>query len=99
MKDWRSAPRNGKAAFLEHREAIQAKLESGYTFKAIYDQLVASKSLSMSQSQFNRYVKALLVAPALQPAVANTQPQTAPQTAPGVRRFTHNPTPPENLLD
>ncbi|WP_221036167.1 TraK family protein, partial [Pseudomonas savastanoi] len=44
MKDWRSAPRNGKAAFLEHREAIQAKLESGYTFKAIYDQLVASES-------------------------------------------------------
>lgn len=101
MADWRSAPRNGKAAFMAHLDAIQAKLTSGHTYKAIYESLVATENLVMSQSQFNRYMKALVVDNAQQTGVV-PKPQSAraaAQPASGVRRFVHNPTPPENLLE
>lgn len=101
MSDWRSAPRNGKAAFMAHLDTIQAQLAKGHTHKAIYEALVASEHLVMSQSQFNRYVKALVVGTAQpQQTVEKAQVASRPaQPATGVRRFVHNPTPPANLLE
>jgi Family of unknown function (DUF5338) len=101
MSDWRSAPRNGKAAFMAHLDTIQAQLAKGHTHKAIYEALVASQNLVMSQSQFNRYVKALVVGNA-QPRHAAAKAQAVSETAQpatGIRRFVHNPTPPANLLE
>lgn len=100
MSDWRSKPRNGKAAFMTHVNAIQDALRKGATCVAIRTQLMESNGLDMSQAQFNRYVKTLLQAkPNISPSILRDTAKPPLPVESGVRKFAHNPTPADNLLD
>ena len=57
MNDWRNKPRSGKAQFMKHITEIRKSLDSGETQNAIRTRLMEHAGLSMSPSQFSRYVK------------------------------------------
>jgi hypothetical protein len=101
MSDWRSKPRNGKADFMNHKQAIEARIDRGLTYKAILEELWETEGLALSQSQFNRYVKAFITKKAEPLSIKENRVATAHAAPPasGVRRFTHNPTPPDDLLE
>lgn len=61
MKDWRSKPRTGKHKFIQSASEIEARLNMGETQKQIYDDLKDNKDMSLSYSQFNRYINILLL--------------------------------------
>jgi hypothetical protein len=56
--DWRSKPRTGKSEFMQSAIEIEARLNMGETQKQIYDDL-KDKGMTLSYSQFNRYIKSL----------------------------------------
>jgi hypothetical protein len=100
MSDWRSKPRNGKADFMNHKQAIEVRIDRGLTYKAILEELWETEGLALSQSQFNRYVKAFITKKAEPLSIKENRAAAHVVTlASGVRRFTHNPTPPDNLLE
>lgn len=57
MNDWRSKPRNGKAEFVKHQDVIWSRVADGETQVAIYKSLKDSEGLTLSASQFNRYIQ------------------------------------------
>ncbi|EGY28081.1 hypothetical protein Rin_00019740 [Candidatus Regiella insecticola 5.15] len=61
MKDWRSKPRTGKHKFMQSASEIEGRLNMGETQKQIYDDLKNNKGMSLSYSQFNRYINILLL--------------------------------------
>lgn len=74
MSDWRSKPRNGKAAFMRHLEVIQAMLNAGETQNAIRSRLASDSEFDMSASQFSRHIAAF----GLKGHIAAYEPNMAP---------------------
>lgn len=57
MDDWRTKPRNGKAAFLKHLPYIKERLDAGETQSFIRQSLSDSHGYSASAAQFGRYIQ------------------------------------------
>ncbi|MNG14128.1 hypothetical protein D3C84_978580 [compost metagenome] len=101
MSDWRTKPRNGKSQVVPLMGEIQSKLDLGHTIKAIYTALVESGKLEIGYHQFTLYIKKLrhdagraVDAPRVAPVKLKAEHD--PRRP---RRFVHNPTPPDNILD
>jgi len=62
MSDWRQRPRNGKAEFLAHKSFVREGLNAGHTKTYLHQVLKNEHNLTLSLSQFNRHVKALMTA-------------------------------------
>lgn len=62
MSDWRQRPRNGKAEFLAHQAFIREGLNAGHTKTHLHQVLKNEHNLTLSLSQFNRHIKALMTA-------------------------------------
>lgn len=56
MDDWRTKPRNGKAAFLKHLPYIKERLDAGETQSFIRQSLSDSHGYCASAAQFGRYI-------------------------------------------
>lgn len=65
MEDWRTKPRNGKAAFLKHLPYIKERLDAGETQSFIRQSLIDSHGYSASAAQFGRYIKQFSLKPEL----------------------------------
>jgi hypothetical protein len=80
---------------------IQSKLDLGHTIKAIYSALVESGKLEIGYHQFTLYIKKLRsdagkAGDSLRAAPAKPRAEHDPRRP---RRFVHDPTPPDNILD
>lgn len=63
MEDWRTRPRNGKAAFLKHLPYIRERLAAGETQSFIRQSLMESHGYAASAAQFGRYIKQFSLMP------------------------------------
>lgn len=101
MSDWRTKPRNGKSQVVPLMAEIQSKLDLGHTIKAIYTGLVESGKLEIGYHQFTLYIKKLrhdAGRAANAPRATPVKPK-AEHDPRQPRRWVHNPTPRDNILD
>ncbi|MCY1264136.1 hypothetical protein D9M68_217990 [compost metagenome] len=101
MNDWRNKPRNGKSQVVPLMAEIQTKLDLGHTIRAIYSEMLESGKLEIGYHQFTLHIKKLRRPTSDAGAVPKIASVTAgsEQVSGRPRRFIHNPTAPDNILD
>lgn len=83
---------------------IQKRLDLGQTIRAIYSEFLDSGKLEIGYHQFTLYIKKLRREVSSSGVVAKSAVRTSvrvrQEPVPGQpRRFVHDPTPPDNILD